>query len=121
MAHDDSSTRAIQVVQAQLDAYNQRDLSAFMRYYASDCRIEDGQGDILLDGHAAIEARYRDLFAHAPHLHAEITTRLATGPYVVDEEHVTGLPAHDGGERDLEAIAIYRIDDDLIRHVRMLP
>jgi hypothetical protein len=61
------------------------------------------------------------LFAQAPHLHAEITTRLAIGAYVVDQEHVTGLPAHDGGERDLEAIAIYRIVDGLIRHVRMLP
>src|SRR5690348_15475818 len=106
MAHDDASTRAVQVVQAQLDAYNQRDLSAFMRYYASDCRIEDGQDKILLDGHAAIANRYRDLFAQAPHLHAEITTRLAIGPYVVDQEHVTGLPARDGGERALDAIAI---------------
>jgi hypothetical protein len=121
MTQDDTSQSPTQVVQAQLDAYNQHDLSTFMRCYASDCRIEDGLGDMLLDGHAAIEARYSDLFAQAPHLRAEVTRRLSIGPYVIDEEHVTGLPAANGGERALDAIAIYRIDDGLIRHIRMLP
>jgi uncharacterized protein (TIGR02246 family) len=121
MAHDDGSVKATQIVQTQLDAYNQRDLTAFLRCYAPDCRIEDGMGEILLDGRAAIAERYRSLFAQAPRLHAEITTRLAIGSFVVDQEHVTGLPAHDGGERDLDAIAIYHIEDGLIRRVRMLP
>jgi hypothetical protein len=120
MAHDEDSVSPKQLVQTQLDAYNQRDLATFLRCYAPDCRIEDGLGGILLDGHAAIAERYRTLFAQAPNLHAEITTQLIIGSYVVDQEHVTGLPARDGGERALDAIAIYRIDHDLIRHVRML-
>jgi putative hydrolase of HD superfamily len=120
MQLDNASIRAAQVVQEQLDAYNRRDLIAFLHYYAPDCRIEDGRGEILFDGHSAIAARYRDMFAHAPQLHAEVAERLVTGPYVVDQEHVTGLPSRDGGERDLDAIVIYRIEDSLIRHVRIL-
>jgi hypothetical protein len=108
------------VVQAQLVAYNQRDLASFLGCYASTCRIEDGLGETLLDGQAAIAQRYGDLFADAPHLHAEVTTRLTIGSYVIDQEHVSGLPAHDGGERDLHAIAVYRVEDGLIHHVRML-
>jgi hypothetical protein len=109
------------VVQRQLDAYNQRDLTAFLRCYAPDCRIEDGLGEILLDGQTAIAKHYGDLFALAPRLHAKVTTRLTLGSYVVDEEHVIGLPAHDGGERELHAITIYRVTDGLIQHVRILP
>jgi putative hydrolase of HD superfamily len=120
MQLDNASIRAAQVVQEQLDAYNRRDLMAFLQYYAPDCRIEDGQGEILFDGHSAIAARYRDMFAHAPQLHAEVVERLVTGLYVVDQEHVTGLLSRDGVERDLDAIVIYRIDDGLIRHVRIL-
>jgi hypothetical protein len=110
----------IDVVQAQLEAYNQRDLATFLACYASTCRIEDGLGEVLLNGQAAISQRYSDLFAHAPHLHAEVTTRLTIGAYVIDQEHVTGLPTQDGGERDLHAIAVYRVEDGLIQHVRML-
>jgi hypothetical protein len=120
MPYDDAIPLPAEVTQAQLEAYNQRDLATFVGYYAPECRIEDGQGEILFDGHAAIARRYGDLFAQAPHLHAEVAARLVIGSYVIDQEHVTGLPARDGGERNLDAIAIYRIENGLIRHVRML-
>jgi hypothetical protein len=42
MPHDDATLLPAAVIQAQLEAYNQRDLATFVRYNASERRIEDG-------------------------------------------------------------------------------
>jgi hypothetical protein len=49
-------------------------------------------------------------------LRAEISTRIRVGPYVVDEERVSGHPAG-----DFHVVAVYRLDDEgLIDRVRFL-
>ncbi len=40
------------IVQRQLDAYNARDVEAFLACYTADCVIEDGEGNRMMAGHA---------------------------------------------------------------------
>lgn len=102
-------------VQAQLDAYNARDLEAFMLCYTEDVLIEDGAGNRLMQGHAEMRARYGPMFAAYPELHCRLASRIRIGEYVVDEERITGRKPE--GEH---AVAIYRLEGDKIAHVRFL-
>ncbi|MGZ3459499.1 MAG: nuclear transport factor 2 family protein, partial [Archangium sp.] len=56
-------------VQEQLEAYNARDLERFLSYFAPTVVIEDGQGNLLLQGHAQMRERYGPRFAQNPDLH----------------------------------------------------
>jgi hypothetical protein len=108
-------------VDAQLAAYNARDVDAFIACYLPDCAIDDGQGTRLMTGHADMRQRYHALFDGSPDLHCEIVHRTRIGDYVLDEESIRGrLP---GTQPELRrAVVIYRIDraSGLIAHVRFL-
>ncbi len=101
-------------VQLQLDAYNGRDLDAFLACYAQNACIRDGHGEILLEGHAAIRQRYSALFDRHPQLHASLGGRLRAGSWTVDEERVV----HDG--ESLHLLVAYRAQAGLIQDVVML-
>lgn len=104
-------------VDAQLAAYNARDVDAFLACYTSDCVVDDGLGVRLLTGHAEMRPRYVGLFASSPKLHCDIVSRVVIGDFVIDEERITGrVPEMN------RAVVIYRIDQamGLISHVRFL-
>ena len=115
------STAPFDPVDAQLAAYNGRDVEAFMACYNADCAIDDGEGNRLMTGHTEMRARYQALFAGSPDLHCDIVHRTRIGDYVLDEESIRGrLP---GTQPELRrAVVIYRIDraTGLIAHVRFL-
>lgn len=102
-------------VQAQLEAYNARDLERFIACYTADVVIEDGAGNLLMQGHDAMRQRYGPMFAANPDLHCRIVSRIRINDYVVDEERITGR-----GPDEVHAVAIYRVAGDLIAHVRFL-
>lgn len=107
------------VVTAQLDAYNARDLERFLDCYASEAVIEDGTGNVMMRGRDAMRALYGQLFAQSPHLHCEIRQRILVGQYIVDEEAITGFHL-DGFPTELHAAAVYRVEGRRIAHVRLL-
>lgn len=103
-------------VERQVEAYNARDVEAFVACYAEDVALEDAGGAVQTSGREQMREDYAELFEKCPNLHAEIAARIRVGPYVVDEERVSGLPAG-----DLHVVAIYRLDDEgLIDRVRFL-
>ena len=106
-------------VREQLAAYNERDLERFLACYAADTVIEDGQGQVLMEGVAQMRERYGRLFAASPDLHCQIRNHMAVGSYQIDEEYITGL--NNGQDIvEVDAIVIYRVEDGQIVHVRML-
>jgi uncharacterized protein (TIGR02246 family) len=107
------------VVAAQVEAYNARDLERFLACYAPDVVVEDGTGQVLMRGHEAMRGMYGQLFAASPELHCDIRQRIRVGAYVVDEEAVTGFHL-DGFPTELNAAAVYRVEDGRIAHVRLL-
>lgn len=103
-----------QIVQQLVDAYNARDLEAFVAIYAPEIEIRRLPSDeVLMQGHADLRDRYGRLFESSPDLHAEIVERIALGHFVIDKERVQGII----GQEMVEAIAIYEVRDDLIRRV----
>jgi hypothetical protein len=102
-------------VQAQVDAYNARDLERFLASYAPAAEIfSDAAAEPDFRGVAAIRARYARLFEAEPDLHCEIRGRLRAGAWTVDEELVT---RSDG---PIHCLVAYRVADGLIDRVLFL-
>lgn len=103
-------------VEAQLEAYNARDVDAFMACYTQDVQILDADGGLVVDGWDAMRERYAAAFAREPGVRCQILHRIRHGGSVVDHEDLTGY--QDGGTK--QAVAVYRVSDGLIRRVTFL-
>lgn len=101
------------VVQEQLEAYNRHDLEAFLNAYSEDARVLGPAGEILFSGIDQIRQRYARRFAESPSVRATVSRRLVEGPYVVDQEELTGLE----GGRSKSALLVYRVEDGKITRV----
>ncbi|MBL0388045.1 nuclear transport factor 2 family protein [Tumebacillus sp. ITR2] len=101
----------------QLEAYNNGDIEAYMACFAKDVKAEDGLGNVLYDSWDAMYEGYRKYFESNPNLHCDLVSRTIVGSYVLDEEHITGRVGQVGVAH---AMAIYYVENGLIRHVRFL-
>ena len=101
-----------EAAQAQLDAYNARDIDAFVEAYHPDIELARlPSGEVFVRGHARLRELYGKLFASAPDLRCRLLNRVVHDRFVVDHEDVTGLP----GRERVGAVAIYEVEDGLIR------
>jgi len=94
------------VIQRQLDAYNAKDIDAFMACWAGDARIYAHPDTLLADGAAAIRARHEVRFRE-PNLYGRLLQRMSAGNMVVDRELVTRMFPEGAGRVDV--IAIYEL------------
>ena len=100
------------VVQAQLDAYNAKDIDALMLTYAPDARQFTLHGPLLAQGADAIRPRYVARFAE-PDLHARLLSRSVVGNIVTDVELVTrNFP---DGLGTVEMLCVYEVADGRIQ------
>ncbi|CAB3661166.1 hypothetical protein LMG1866_00557 [Achromobacter ruhlandii] len=99
------------VVQRQLDAYNARDIDAFMSAWADDCLYYAFPDTLLASGSAQIRQRHVERFQE-PDLHGRLVSRIVNGDMVVDQEVVTRNFADGAGEIDV--VAIYEVRDGRI-------
>lgn len=97
--------------QAQLDAYNARDIDAFAAVYHDDVVLFDLKtAQPFCSGIEALRERYGAMFEQKRSLHCQLVNRMVCGTVAIDEEHVHGLSA-DG---IVHAIAIYETQNGLI-------
>lgn len=102
----------LQTVQAQLDAYNAKDLEGLLRAYAPDAEQYSLHGERLARGHEEMRARFAARFAE-PDLHARLLSRVVMGPIVVDHEVVTrNFPE---GRGTVEMLCVYEVHEGRIR------
>ncbi|MBW8734883.1 MAG: nuclear transport factor 2 family protein [Asticcacaulis sp.] len=99
------------VVKAQLDAYNAKDIDAFMQFWADNARIYQHPDILLAEGHSAIRARHVERFKE-PDLHAHLIDRTVVGETVIDRERVTRTFPEGRGEIDV--VGIYEVKDAMI-------
>ncbi|MES2946998.1 MAG: nuclear transport factor 2 family protein [Pseudomonadota bacterium] len=94
------------VVQAQLDAYNAKDIDALLQTYASDAQQFTLHGELLAQGHDQLRTRFLTRFAE-PDLHAKLLSRIVIGNVVTDAELITrNFPE---GRGTLEMLCIYEV------------
>lgn len=99
-------TEAEAIVQRQLEAYNARDLEAWLSTYAPDARQYELHGGVLASGHSEMRARMAARFEE-PHLHATLLSRAVMGNVVVDHERVTRTFPE--GKGSVEMLCIYEV------------
>jgi imidazolonepropionase-like amidohydrolase len=107
------------VIQAQVEAYNNHDLEAFIACYAGDAEIhylEDQQPGVR--GHSALRERYTFLKSVPDQFGVQIVERIVSDSVVIDKERIVGLP--DGGTMP-DAIAVYEVLNGKIQNVWFPP
>lgn len=100
------------VVQRQLDAYNAKDVDAWLSTYAPDAKQFELGGTLLADGHVQIRARALARFQE-PHLHAQLIRRETFGNVVIDHEDVTRTFPEGLGR--VELVCVYVVEKGLIQ------
>lgn len=103
------------LVQAQVAAYNARNLEAFMETYADDIEFYEFPDSLMGKGKEHMRKQYEAMFKHYPNLHVEIMNRMVQGNMVIDQERVTGV-----GPQPLTAIAIYEVQSGKISKVHFV-
>ena len=106
MTTSSNSAEAELPVQKQLEAYNARDIDAFMQWWAEDCEYYEFPSKLLASGAAAIRERHITRFKE-PNLHGTLLKRIAVANVVVDQETVTRTFPDGRGEVDV--VAIYEV------------
>jgi hypothetical protein len=94
------------IVQRQLDAYNAKDMAAWLATYAEDAKQFVLGGELLAAGHAAIRARTAPRFSE-PNLFAKLLSRTVIGDVVIDHEEVTRTFPEGPGH--VELVCIYQV------------
>ena len=104
------------IVQRQLDAYNAHLIDEFCENFSESVQIiEQADGKVTMEGKTALREFYINHRFNLPDLHAKLTSRISTGNFVIDHEHITGL-----GDNIVELVAIYEVGDNLIQRVWFL-
>ena len=94
------------VVQRQLDAYNAKDLEAWLQTYAADAKQFEFPANLLASGHAEIRARTAPRLQE-PNIHAKLIKRSVMGRVVIDHEQVTRTFPEGPGH--IELVCIYEV------------
>ncbi|HEV3430870.1 MAG TPA: nuclear transport factor 2 family protein [Paraburkholderia sp.] len=98
-------------VERQLDAYNARDIDAFMACWADDAEYYEFPSRLLASGAGQIRARHLTRFEE-PHLYGHLVHRGVVGNTVIDQERVTRDFPEGVGEVDV--LAVYEVVDGKI-------
>lgn len=108
---------AEQVVQTQVEAFNRRDLDAFLATYAPDLKMYlHPSQKLMMSGLDEARQKYAAQFANMakePNVRVDIPTRIVQGNFVIDHEVFTGAP--DG--REFRVVAIYEVREGKIQNV----
>ncbi|MFT7900399.1 nuclear transport factor 2 family protein [Tenacibaculum ascidiaceicola] len=102
------------LAQEQLEAYNKRDIEAFLKPYAKDIKVYSYPNKLEYEGIEEMRKRYAPKFKATKDLHCKIISRVVKGNVVIDEEEVTANGA------TFHAVAIYEIVNGKISVVRFV-
>jgi len=105
------------IVQKQLNAYNNLNLEEFSSLYSEDIEIYNfADPKPFIKGIAALKKVYKEVFESSPLLKATITKRIVFDNKIIDEEEVTGRKGTDF----IKVVVIYEVNSDLISKVTFI-
>lgn len=103
----------VEVIQRQVDAYNNRDLDGFLAEYSDAVKtFRMPSAEAAIAGRAQLAEFYSTQRFNLPGLKAEILDRIVLGNKVVDHERVWGLR-----DDPVELVAVYQVVRGLIECV----
>lgn len=105
----------VDLVQQQLNAYNCRDIEAFLEPYHDEVEVYEFPDKLLYKGKQTMRLQYTDMFAKVTNLHCELLGRIQHGNMIIDRERVRVF------ENKINAIAMYQIEDGKIKKVYFVP
>jgi len=104
-------TAAEQLVQRQLDAYNSKNLEAWLSCYHPDAVQLDFHGTVLARGQDEMQQRISLRFSE-PDLHAKLLNRMVMADWVIDHELIQrNFPE---GRGQVEMLCSYQVKQGLI-------
>ncbi|MCL1668757.1 amidohydrolase family protein [Elizabethkingia ursingii] len=98
------------LVQQQLNAYNARNIEAFLEPYSDDVEIYTFPNTLISKGKDGMRKSYTEMFTKLPNLHCELKGRIVQGNIVIDRESVSGIRDN----TNVEATAVYEIKNHKI-------
>lgn len=107
---------ALKVAHAQLEAYNNRDIDAFMDAYADNVKVYTFPGKLRYEGKAAMREAYKAMFERTPLLHCTIVSEIVKGNKVVHEESVI----FDNPDNPRHAVCVYIVENGKITEAHFL-
>lgn len=99
------------LAQRQLNAYNLRNIEAFLEPYAEDVEVYMFPNSLQYKGKETMRKQYAGMFQQVTNLHCELLGRIVQGNIVIDKERVQF------GPQKVEAVAIYHIEGGKIKKV----
>jgi hypothetical protein len=113
-----SQQTAEQIVQENLDFYNNRNIEGFMSSFSEDIKMYNlGDPNPTVVGLDAVRKVYTGLFERSPKLHSNILKRIVIGNKVIDHESITGRNGNDG---ILELVLIYEVNEQKINKITVI-
>jgi hypothetical protein len=103
-----------EIVQENLEFYNQRNLEGFMSSFTDSIALYTfGNSEPVAKGKEAIRNLYKGLFDASPKLHSTILHRSIIGNKVIDHESIVGRK---GSDVPIELVMIYEVSvDEIVR------
>jgi hypothetical protein len=106
---------ASELVTAQIEAYNRRDLKGNIDLFSDNFQtIQFSDRTVLIDGKKASENMFRDLFNNSPNLRAEIIHRIDYGNKVIVHEIIHG---RNGSNESIEQLLMFEIIENKIERI----
>lgn len=102
------------VVQRQVNAYNARNIEAFLNTYSDDVELYNLNGPLMAKGKDQMRRIYAGLFERTPNLYCKIENRIIQGNKVIDQEYVRF------GEQYVSATALYEVENGKIKKVTFI-
>ncbi len=101
------------LAQQQLDAYNKRDIDAFIAPYSDSVKVYNFPQQLMFTGKHIMKEQYGKMFEQAVDLHCTLVNRMVEGNTVIDQESVV----FQKGSPPAKVFAVYKIKDNKIAEV----
>lgn len=103
----------VSVVKAQLTAYNNRDLEAFLATLSNEVELYNFPNNLIGKGQELARKIYGDMFKNSPDLHCHIENRTVLGNTIIDHEKITGVKNREA----FEVVTVYKVKGAKIEKV----
>lgn len=105
----------VELADAQLEAYNNRDIDAFLIQYSDTVKVYDSSRKLLYQGKDIMRGQYAGMFESRPDLYCNLLNRIAVRNTVIEHEEVTFEKG-----RTILAIVMYKVSEKKIQEVHFL-